>query len=389
MPTPIIATEAETRTEAILHRVARALGAGNGAAPTRVLIGGTALRIADRLPRPSTDLDLGHLVDDGAHGETEVPDVLKAMGFTVVFARPDGRIPIRTNIVIRKSGWRNVLGERTTIVVDNIRTLEIDPADVVKREGIWTTNTRKLLELKLDSIEDMSGEKGKRIAARDLFDVVYLLEKQEGIFTPNKIKHLSTIMEMSVYGAAQPRWAEAFTSDAIMRRTSLIEVADEIERRIAAYKAEFERRTGTPWETLDKDRTGETPMARIRTRTMEIPARSPRRGVAERTTESVQTTQNPQRRHELPRWVDAVIKARKEAREVSLKANDSDESIEIIVNDEHGQSASAGTAKSVEEFCAALQQAGAVNPAEVPELIRTLERERVRQIALGQERRKS
>ena len=58
MPTPIIATEAETRTEAILHRVARALGAGNGAAPTRVLIGGTALRIADRLPRPSTDLDL-------------------------------------------------------------------------------------------------------------------------------------------------------------------------------------------------------------------------------------------------------------------------------------------------------------------------------------------
>ena len=107
---------------------------------------------------------------------------------------PTGESPFARISSSVKSGWRNVLGERTTIVVDNIRTLEIDPADVVKREGIWTTNTRKLLELKLDSIEDMSGEKGKRIAARDLFDVVYLLEKQEGIFTPNKIKRLPAFL---------------------------------------------------------------------------------------------------------------------------------------------------------------------------------------------------
>ena len=43
------------------------------------------------------------------------------MGFKVVATMPDGKIPIRTNVVIRKAGWRNLLGATTSINVDDTR----------------------------------------------------------------------------------------------------------------------------------------------------------------------------------------------------------------------------------------------------------------------------
>lgn len=57
MPKPIEPTEAEQRKEALLRAVARAYGATHRAAPRAALIGGTALRIAHGLPRPSSDLN--------------------------------------------------------------------------------------------------------------------------------------------------------------------------------------------------------------------------------------------------------------------------------------------------------------------------------------------
>ena len=106
-----------------------------------------------------------------------------------------------------------------------------------------------------------------------------------------------------------------------------------------------------------------------------------RRGVAKRAQQALRPTQHPRRRPELPEWVDAVVEAMEERRKVSLEANESDRTLEIVVHDRHGKSTRAGTAKSARAFCAALQRAGAINPAEVPELERTLERDRERQLA--------
>ena len=121
MPKPIEPTEAEQRKEALLRAVARAYGATHRAAPRAALIGGTALRIAHGLPRPSSDLDYAHRTSGEDLGKTEIPEILEAMGFKVVATMPDGKIPIRTNVVIRKAGWRNLLGATTSINVDDTR----------------------------------------------------------------------------------------------------------------------------------------------------------------------------------------------------------------------------------------------------------------------------
>ena len=264
MPKAIQATETERRSEAILHAVARAHGARRDAKPGQVLIGGTALRLAHDLPRPSTDLDFVHRTNEEDRGETEVPEILEALGFKVITQTPDTRVPIRTNIEIRKSGWRNLWGERTTIIVDDIRSLDIEETDVTKRNGIWTTNIKRLLELKLDSIEDLSGEEGKRIAGRDLYDVGFILEKHGETFTVSQILHLSAIMDNSVYGAAQEDWGRAFADDRIMKRASLVEVGDEIERRVGAFKAEFEQLTGTKWDVTDLKKIGDRSMRELK-----------------------------------------------------------------------------------------------------------------------------
>ena len=256
MPRRIEPTEAERRKEALLRSVARAYSAAHRASPRAVLIGGTALRIAYGLPRPSSDLDYAHRTSGEGLGKREIPEILERMGFKVVAAMPDGKIPIRTNVVIRKAGWRNLLGTTTTIDVDDIRTLEIGEADMVKREGIWTLNIRKLLELKLESIEDLSGEQGKRIAARDLYDMGFMFEKHRKIFTAGQIEHMSSIIERSVYGAARDQWTQAFANDSIMRRSSLVEVADEIAHGIAKYKAEAKQRAGMDRTRLDAPRRG-------------------------------------------------------------------------------------------------------------------------------------
>ena len=94
MPKPIEPTEAEQRKEALLRAVARAYGATHRAAPRAALIGGTALRIAHGLPRPSSDLDYAHRTSGEDLGKTEIPEILEAMGFKVVATMPDGKIPI-------------------------------------------------------------------------------------------------------------------------------------------------------------------------------------------------------------------------------------------------------------------------------------------------------
>ena len=358
MPKPIVATKEEARREAILHAVARALGAASDATPARVLIGGTALRIAHGLRRPSTDLDLAHLTDEGGEQETEVPEILTSMGFKVVSTTRDTKVPIRTNIVIRKAGWQNALSERITIIVDNIRTLEINPRDIVKRRGIWTTNVRKLLELKLDAIEDLSGEPGKRIKARDLFDVGFLLEKQGGIFTPSKIRHLSAIMDMSVYGAHQHGWAQAFTQDGIMKRSSLIEVGDEILQRIETYKAEVEKTTGTRWNALNMNRIGETSMAEIRTRSGDADWADVNRLDA-----SMATTE----------WARKLAEATHEIPVAQLAMREHGTQIELEVHDDTGAKRAIGTSGSAREIAIESAKIGRITSQEIGSYTREIE----------------
>lgn len=273
MPKAIEPTEGEEEIEAILHAIATAHGTRSTTPPAQVLIGGTALRIAYALSRPSTDLDFLHLGNEDDRGTTEVPEILETMGFKVVGATPDPKIPLRTNIVVRKPGWRNLFGKRQMIVVDDIRTLTISETEIVKREGIWTTNIRTLVELKLNSIEDLSGKDGKRIAARDLYDMAFLLDKHGETFTLNQMRALDAIMEKSVYGTAQERWGRAFTEDPIMNRTSLTEIGDEIVQRMAQYKAQVEQRVGMQWKKLNVSESGKESIAQLKATRMDANGR--------------------------------------------------------------------------------------------------------------------
>ena len=237
MPRPIAAKPEEIALERILETIALELGARHQASsiaernrsnPPFVLVGGTALRIAYGLARPSTDLDVVHLANEPDIATTLVPEILKRNGFEVLSAKPSSDIPIRTNLAIRPAGWRNLLKEHTTVVVDDIRTIDIHPDDVRYHKGIWTVAPVALVDLKLDAVRDGSSNVTKRIAGRDLYDLAFMLEQHPEVFTAHRLDQLSRILERSIHGPDRPRWDAAFTRDPVMSRSSLDEVVSEL-----------------------------------------------------------------------------------------------------------------------------------------------------------------
>ena len=102
-----------------------------------------------------------------------------------------------------------------------------------------------------------------------------------------------------------------------------------------------------------------------------------REGVGRRTRNELRPTRHPQRMPEEPEWIDAVIEAVEDERHVGFEANESDRSLGIMVEQPDGTKRRVGTARSPRVFYEALCRAGVLEADQIPELEKTLERDRV------------
>ena len=88
----------------------------------------------------------------------------------------------------------------------------------------------------------------------------------------------------------------------------------------------------------------------------------------------------------VPDWLDLVIEAVHAGGKITFEANESSFAMNIWAHHEDGTTRTLGTAQSPAAYYRALQRAGAVPAEDVPHLIRTLEREREKQIAIARAR---
>ena len=89
---------------------------------------------------------------------------------------------------------------------------------------------------------------------------------------------------------------------------------------------------------------------------------------------------------ELPDWVPLVAEAQNDNHQITLSPHEHGKALTILTTSEDGQQIRLGHAPSVGAFCRTLRRARLVPPEEIPELERSLERQRLMELAKMQNR---
>ena len=108
-------------------------------------------------------------------------------------------------------------------------------------------------------------------------------------------------------------------------------------------------------------------------------------GSAERAKRILADMKTATRALELPDWVPLVAEAQNDNHPITLSAHRDSQAVTIVSTDDDGQQIQLGHAPSVGAFCRALRRARLVPPEEIPELERSLERQRRLELAKAEE----
>ena len=199
-----------------------------------VLKGGTALKLACGLPRPSTDLDF-----EGTAGHHQVLPAAR---------RAAKALPARwSKVKVWRPLWRWLLSPGTVRIIAYDETTkkwiktkvdhrklgsrpgiprQIDGDDVHEVQGIEVYGRRTVMQRKLEAFLGTS----KRMAARDAYDATWIRQEHADCMTNNQKDAMDQWADTMVSDEqAAERWRELFESDEVMRRTNLKHIVETIQ----------------------------------------------------------------------------------------------------------------------------------------------------------------
>ena len=189
--------------------------------------GGTRMALGYGLPRPSTDLDLAC---GGAVDKAQVLEVAVA-----AITRERHRTVVRADIKQRGHGYLRLhwVDEAAAAEVQTSMDVQTNdplavPDNAIIRHGFRTFDLKTMARSKLSTLVG----KRPRIAARDLYDAAWLMERHMEAVHPNERIALWETIHVTVLDRAD-EWTRLFRTDDILSRSSLDQVWDSLEASLA------------------------------------------------------------------------------------------------------------------------------------------------------------
>ena len=213
VPTPETA-EAETRLEWLLSKLhAESLRRGTRLRMP-VLVGGTALRRAWRLTRPSTDLDFA------VASEREMDTILRAVTRIARERWPNAKVRLRED---GEEGWRidNEHGQ-AMLHIGGLTMGEASLGLAHWRRETWTLPIGRLATMKIEAGVEL------RSKARDLYDMGFLAEHYPGDITTEQAEQ---VRGAGWEATESPnRWRADYERDHTLQGRSLKKIGQDAAR---------------------------------------------------------------------------------------------------------------------------------------------------------------
>jgi predicted nucleotidyltransferase component of viral defense system len=177
-----------------------------------VLKGGTALLLCYGLDRFSEDLDFDAPKKFNVAGRVEKILAQRTMSHSV-------RTVKDTATVQRlKAHYTGVTSDRLLKIETSFRTQPSED-ETVTIDGIRTYSIQALIAQKIDALEH-------RTAARDLYDISFLINQYPNHFSPKAVQKLAVLV--SDVDAVEGRFQEAFEEDEILDASRLVEIVVQV-----------------------------------------------------------------------------------------------------------------------------------------------------------------
>lgn len=182
-----------------------------------VLKGGTALLLCYGLDRFSEDLDFDS--PKKFNIATRIERILSRHS-----SEYEVKIVKDTNTVQRiKSHYKGVVGERLLKIETSFRSQpEVDQIEIV--DGVRTYKIESLFRQKIDALEN-------RTAARDLYDVAFLIRNYFSHFPNDSLEKLISLVQD--IDALEQRFRDAFEEDEILDGNGLLSLILQISQAIS------------------------------------------------------------------------------------------------------------------------------------------------------------
>ena len=232
---PIAATaemaEAEGRLEWLLGKLHQQSLARRSRLTMPVLIGGTALRRAYRLTRPSTDLDFA--VAD----EQEMRGLLRAVTKIARERWPGAKAKLRED---DEQGWR--IDDENGQPMLYLGGLAMAPESL--ELALWVRETWTLPITRLAAMKIKAGIE-LRSQARDLYDMGFIAEHYPGDITTK----LATEIRHAGWEAtdATNRWTRNYQQDGVLHAQSLKTMGDDVAQAAGAALTHIEGAKQGQW----------------------------------------------------------------------------------------------------------------------------------------------
>ena len=250
----------------VLRKMTNAIQAGLKKKQIRsALIGGTALRLADGLPRASKDLDLKVTRATSGTDEIAIDAVNKTANWSARQATEEDEERGHEGIMIvnKRSGTeRSISIDLIPGSLGGIDRQGVVEEWIDRRGGITTYPTHVLTELKLQTL---IGNRTRRLA-KDVVDVAWLINKHGYLVrdASRAMLHrwVQTVTndkqwEMEFERTARSAWGWTETINTMKHGLDEAEKILKDAKAIDAYAAEVHRRTGDAVIAATVDETGE------------------------------------------------------------------------------------------------------------------------------------
>ena len=203
--------------------------------------GGSALKIALRLGRPSTDIDFE--ISEGCNPEEVIRSAFDKLPGWEESSTPrqlSMGIAISTPIDAKRTGSQNIISTKLDLVPTgrfDTSDRPIRMEDTIMVQGIRFFKFEQLAERKLRTLVG----KQTREEARDVYDAAFLMENHPRTISEETWLNLERWHQSIVENAhARQAWSERFGRDDIMQRASLENTLTSMAASLAAKARERE-----------------------------------------------------------------------------------------------------------------------------------------------------
>lgn len=214
--TPIIATPetaaAEARLEWLLAKLLNETLRRGSTLTMPVLIGGTALRRAYGLTRPSTDLDFG------VANEREMKAIVRATEKIARTRWPEARATLRED---GEHGWKITDRDgRTVLQIGGLQMEEQDLALADWMRDTWTLPMGRLATMKITTGLE------RRSKIRDLYDMGFIAAEYPGDITERQADSIADAGQEAT--VPTNRWTQDHHMDLLLYSMNLVEIGHQV-----------------------------------------------------------------------------------------------------------------------------------------------------------------